>query len=98
MLLHSLNHNRNHKNIIIIIEHGLAEGTPIYLNPPENIKKFTVAGNELISVIREKERTRKTEIERMNIERTMVADKLSESEALPSVLVQTGQGGQPAGL
>jgi hypothetical protein len=43
----------NEKNIII--EEGLAEGTFVFLTPPENASKFELAGNELIETIRDKE-------------------------------------------
>ena len=52
----------NEKNIII--EKGLKPGEDIYLATPENPSKFRMAGNELIPVIRERERTRKSENEK----------------------------------
>ena len=39
----------------IIIEKGLAEGTSVFLSPPERSGKFKLAGNELIPIIRERE-------------------------------------------
>jgi HlyD family secretion protein len=40
----------------IIIEQGLKAGTDVWLSVPENPDKFSLAGQELIPVIREKER------------------------------------------
>jgi HlyD family secretion protein len=40
----------------IIIEQGLKAGTDVWLSIPENPDKFSLAGQELIPVIREKER------------------------------------------
>lgn len=40
----------------IIVERGLEAGTAVWLSVPENPEKFTLAGQELIPVIREKER------------------------------------------
>jgi multidrug efflux pump subunit AcrA (membrane-fusion protein) len=62
----------NDKNIIV--EQGLKPGTPVWLSIPENPEKFTLAGTELIPVIREKER----EMARLERERiSMYNDELS---------------------
>lgn len=45
----------------IIIEKGLEKGTPVYLSQPENANKFKMAGNELISDLRERELARNLE-------------------------------------
>ena len=39
----------------IIIEKGLAEGSYVFLIPPENAQKFTQSGDELIETIRDRE-------------------------------------------
>jgi HlyD family secretion protein len=49
----------------IIIEQGLEAGTDVWLSVPEDPAKFTLAGQELIPVIRERER----ELARMEEER-----------------------------
>jgi hypothetical protein len=49
----------------IIVEQGLQEGTPVWLSIPENAEKFTLAGQELIPVILERER----ELARIEAER-----------------------------
>lgn len=41
---------------LIIVEQGLDAGTDVWLSVPENPEKFVLAGQELIPVIREKER------------------------------------------
>ncbi|MBU8891461.1 MAG: efflux RND transporter periplasmic adaptor subunit [Bacteroidales bacterium] len=45
----------------IIIEHGLNKGDDVYLSVPENIEKFKLAGEELIPVIKERERLKEEE-------------------------------------
>jgi hypothetical protein len=52
----------NEKNVII--EQGLDPGVSIYLAAPENPLKFKLAGNDLIPVIREREKARKAENEK----------------------------------
>jgi multidrug efflux pump subunit AcrA (membrane-fusion protein) len=47
----------NEKNIII--EQGLEAGTIVWLSTPADISKYTLAGNELISVIKERDRARR---------------------------------------
>jgi hypothetical protein len=52
----------NEKNIII--EKGLEPGTMLYLNNPEKPEKFKLVGVDLIPVLKEREKVRKTEYER----------------------------------
>jgi len=52
----------NEKNVII--EKGLEPGILIYVIPPENTESFKIKGEELIPVIKEREKVRKTENER----------------------------------
>lgn len=55
--------NENH----VVIEQGLEEGTQIYLNTPEKPDEFTkLLGENLISIIKEKERIRKEEERKLN--------------------------------
>jgi len=51
----------NEKNIII--EKGLEPGTMLYLNNPEKPEKFKLAGEDLIPVLKEREKVRKAEYE-----------------------------------
>jgi HlyD family secretion protein len=41
----------NEKNVIV--EHGLEPGTSIYITPPENPEKFRLAGENLLSLLKE---------------------------------------------
>jgi hypothetical protein len=43
----------------IIIEQGLKEGDEIYLSLPENRDKFKLVGEELITVLQERERLKR---------------------------------------
>jgi HlyD family secretion protein len=52
----------NEKNIII--EKGLEPGTMLYLNNPEKPEKFKLAGEDLIPVLKEREKVKKAEYER----------------------------------
>ncbi len=45
----------------VVIEKGLVPGVPLYLNTPEKPEKFKLVGQELISVIREREAVKKAE-------------------------------------
>lgn len=45
----------------VIIEQGLGSGIPVYLSTPEKPDKFKLAGTELISVIKEHEKAKKEE-------------------------------------
>jgi HlyD family secretion protein len=45
----------------VIVEKGLQPGSEIYLNTPEKPEKFKLEGQELISVIREREKAKKAE-------------------------------------
>lgn len=66
----------------IIVERGLAAGTPVWLSVPENPEKFTLAGQDLIPVIREKEK----ELARLEEERIIKyrKDELSATEPEPA--------------
>lgn len=50
----------NEKNIII--EKGLEPGTMLYLNNPEKPEKFKLAGEDLIPVLKEREKVKKAEV------------------------------------
>jgi HlyD family secretion protein len=49
----------NDKNIIV--EHGLKQGVLVYIIPPEDSETFRMSGQNLIPVIKENEKLRKTE-------------------------------------
>ena len=52
----------NDKNIIV--EQGLQTGATIYSIPPENSESFKITGSDLISVIREREKAKRSENEK----------------------------------
>lgn len=45
----------------VVVEKGLTAGTELYLSTPEKPEKFKLAGEDLISIIREKENAKKME-------------------------------------
>lgn len=49
--------NENH----MIVEQGLEEGATVYLSVPENVDKFKISGEELIAVIKEREKKKRQE-------------------------------------
>lgn len=61
----------NEKNVII--EQGLEAGSQIYVIPPENPETFKLAGEELITITRERNNARRLENQRFA--RTFGADK-----------------------
>lgn len=52
----------------VIVEQGLAEGAQIFLSTPEFPEKFKLTGEELIPVIKEKERAKENEENRLKEE------------------------------
>jgi hypothetical protein len=52
----------------VIIEQGLAEGIQIFLSTPEEPENFKLVGQELITVIKDKERAKKAEERRLREE------------------------------
>jgi multidrug efflux pump subunit AcrA (membrane-fusion protein) len=74
----------------IIIEKGIEAGTSVWLTTPQNTDKFTVAGNELIPVIREREKARKLELQNMKRENVLITE--AEAKIFPA-----GSGGSSSG-
>jgi hypothetical protein len=72
---------QNEKNIII--EKGLNPGDVVFLSTPEKPEKFKLAGNELIKIIRDRERAKRAEFEKYKLitEPATVAKELSEQSA-----------------
>jgi HlyD family secretion protein len=58
----------------IIIEAGLKAGTSVWTRIPDNYNKFTLAGNDLVPIIRERVRATKLESENSNKQTTMISD------------------------
>ncbi|MEI6048279.1 MAG: efflux RND transporter periplasmic adaptor subunit [Bacteroidota bacterium] len=52
----------------VVIEQGIKPGVQIYLSSPENPENFKLAGEELISIIREREKVKKEEESRIREE------------------------------
>lgn len=69
----------NDKNIIV--EQGLAAGTSVWLSTPEDQGKFSLAGNELIPIIRERAKARKLELEKERKENNLLSESRSENKA-----------------
>jgi hypothetical protein len=61
----------------VVVEQGLAEGTQIYLSTPESPENFKLVGEELITVIREREAARKAEEIRQREEAVNARDQKS---------------------
>ena len=59
----------------VVIEKGLASGTQVYLSTPEKPENFKLAGEELISVIREREKVKKAEEMRIRQESDKARDE-----------------------
>jgi hypothetical protein len=94
----------------VVIEQGLGVGAQIYLNTPEKAEDFKLKGEELISVIREREAAKKAEELRLRLEAEK-AKKEGEDmrggmgrpgmnvtpEMMQRFQSMRGQGGQPGG-
>jgi multidrug resistance efflux pump len=52
----------------VVVDQGIEPGTLLYLSTPENYESFGLVGQELISVIKEREKQRKEEEERIKKE------------------------------
>jgi HlyD family secretion protein len=59
----------------VVIEKGLASGTQVYLSTPEKPENFKLTGEELISVIREREKVKKAEEMRIRQESDKARDE-----------------------
>lgn len=81
----------NDKNIII--EQGLAAGTSVWLSTPEDQSKFSLAGNELIQVIRDRAKARKLELEKERKENNLLSEDRSENKAFTISSLPAGTSG-----
>jgi hypothetical protein len=76
----------------IIIEQGIQGQVQLYLSLPENAEKFKLQGEDLISVIKEKERIKKEQEERQRLE----AEKVwKQREAMREQFTGFSGDGQP---
>jgi HlyD family secretion protein len=62
----------------VVIEKGLEKGTSIYLSTPSSPEKFRMIGQELISVIKEREKAKKLEELRLRQEAAKVKEQRGE--------------------
>jgi hypothetical protein len=91
----------------VVIEQGLGIGAQIYLNTPEKAEEFKLKGEELISVIKEREATKKAEELRLRLEAEKAKKEGDEMrggmrpgmnvtpEMMQRFQNMRGQGGQP---
>ena len=70
----------------VVVEQGLKEGAQVYLSTPEEPESFKLVGQDLIAVIKEKEKVKKAEEKRLREE----AEKAREQ----SLKMATFEGGQ----
>jgi hypothetical protein len=93
----------------VVIEQGLGIGAQIYLNTPEKAEEFKLKGEELISVIKEREAAKKAEELRLRLEAEKAKKEGEEMrggmrpgmnvtpEMMQRFQNMRGQGGQPGG-
>jgi len=67
----------------VIVEQGLEEGDMLLLNRPENPEKYTLSGEELIPVIKEREQKKRLEEERKKREDARRAKARKKRRGMP---------------
>jgi hypothetical protein len=94
----------------VVVEQGLKPGTQIYLSTPAKPENFKLAGEELIAVIREREKAKKEEEMRIRQEAEKAkeeADRMMDKSGMPNLTpemmqrfqkMRGTQGGQQGGL
>lgn len=73
----------NEKNIII--EQGLDEGDILWISTPENIEEFTLAGSDLIPLIKERDRVRRLEMKTKRADKTLLTQTDKKNLSVESV-------------
>jgi HlyD family secretion protein len=73
----------------VVVEQGLSEGTTIYLSTPEGGDNFKLVGEDLVPVIKEKEKAKKEEELRIRRE----AEKAAEMKSRMGGFQMGGRGG-----
>ncbi|HUX96623.1 MAG TPA: efflux RND transporter periplasmic adaptor subunit [Bacteroidales bacterium] len=87
----------------VIIEQGLAEGTQTFLSTPPDPQKFKLTGEDLIAVIKEKERAKKDEENRLREEAIRAREhnqrmtSFGSGQAPSPEMIQRMGGGQAGG-
>lgn len=91
----------------VIVEKGIEPGTEIYLSTPEKPEKFSLAGEELIPIIKERENLKREEEKRQREEASRAAERRTRMGAAGGMRGQfqnfgggnfqngAGPGGQP---
>jgi HlyD family secretion protein len=59
----------------VVVEQGLEAGTQVYLSTPENAEEFKLVGEDLIAIIKEKEKAKKDEEMRIQKEAERARDE-----------------------
>lgn len=59
----------------VVVEQGIEPGTELYLSTPEKPEKFTLAGEDLIPIIRERQRQKEEEERRLREEAARAAER-----------------------
>lgn len=76
----------NEKNIII--EQGLDAGDILWISTPEDVEEFTLAGSDLIPVIKERDRARRLEMKTKRADKVLLTQ--TDKKALP---LESNRGG-----
>ena len=80
----------------VVVEQGLEPGVMLYLSTPEKPDRFKLVGQNLISVIKEKERVRKEEEKRIREEAAKAAESMQAMN--PGAMGGGMPGGMPGGM
>ncbi len=78
----------------VVIEQGLDEGISLYLSTPENTEDFKLRGEELIAVIKDREKAKKDEEMRLREEAAREKERLTKMEGSPEMRQGRRPGGQ----
>ncbi len=76
----------------VIVEQGLSDGDKILLSLPEDPEKFRLVGDEIVGLIKEREKQRRLEEERMKAEAAQSAEQNSKMQQY-MILSGSRQGG-----
>lgn len=76
----------------VVIEQGLEEGIPLYLSTPENTENFKLRGEELIAVIKDREKAKRDEEMRLRDEAAREKERLGKMEGNPALRQGRGPG------
>jgi len=82
----------------IVIEKGLEEGTELWLSAPDNQKKFTLAGIELIPVIKAREKAIRLEQELTIKDNKLLTDLQKKRKEFTLSSGSSGTGGSEGGM